>query len=194
MSRLTTCAITLGLTAALTACGGGTPPAGEATTPAAGQGPATGGTTVRGDLIKDWESQKEMMLAIADAMPEDKFGYKSTPAQRSYAEQIMHIATVNLDFLKVVGGKAAPPAFTAESAKTKADILKALGESYDYAIALLNEQTDGSILETIEADFLGPSTRARAFWFLLGHSMDVYGQMAVYLRLNGIVPPASRGV
>ena len=139
-------------------------------------------------------SQKKAMMAIADAMPEDRFSYKSTPAQRSYGEQVMHIATVNVDFVKVVGGTVAAPAFTADSAKTKAEILQALGESYDYAIALLNEQTDVSINETVEAGFLGPSTRARVFWFLLGHSMDVYGQMAVYLRLNDIVPPASRGV
>ena len=187
----TTC--TVGLTMCVAACGGppaGTPPAQEAAAPAA----AAGGATVRGDLIKDWERQKKTLMAIADAMPEDKFGYKSTPAQRSYAEQIMHVATVNVDILKLVGGKVAPPSFTVESAKTKADILEALSESYDHGIALLNEQTDASITETVEAAFLGPSTKARVFWFLLGHSMDIYGQMAVYLRLNGIVPPASRGV
>jgi len=187
-------AIAVGLSAGLGACGGGTPPAGETTAPVANQAPATGDATVRADLIKDWEGQKEMIMAIADAMPEDKFGYKSTPAQRSYGEQIMHIATVNVDFLKVVGGTVTPPAFTAGSAKTKTEILQALAQSYDHALALLNEQTDASIVETIDADFLGPSTRARVFWFLLGHSMDIYGQMAVYLRLNGIVPPASRGV
>lgn len=192
--RLIACAMTFGLAAGLAACGGSTSPARETTAPAAAAPAAASGASVRADLIKDWQSQKEMMTAIADAMPEEKFGYKSTPAQRSYGEQVMHVATANVDFLKVVGGRATPPAFTADSAKTKADMIKALGDSYDYAVALLNEQTDASISETIEADFLGPSTRARVFWFLLGHSMDVYGQMAVYLRLNGIVPPASRGV
>jgi uncharacterized damage-inducible protein DinB len=192
--RLIASAMTLGLITGLAACGGTTPPANETAAPAAGGPPAAGGANVRADLIKDWQGQKDMIMAIADAMPEDKFGYKSTPPQRSYGEQIMHIATVNVDFLKVVGGKVTPPAFSADSTKTKAQMLQALSDSYDYAIALLNEQTDASIVETIDADFLGPSTRARVFWFLLGHSMDVYGQMAVYLRLNGIVPPASRGV
>lgn len=192
--RLIACAMTFGLAAGLAACGGSTSPARETTAPEAAAPAAASGSSVRADLIKDWQSQKEMMTAIADAMPEEKFGYKSTPAQRSYGEQVMHVASANVDFLKVVGGRATLPAFTADSAKTKADMIKALGDSYDYAVALLNEQTDASISETIEADFLGPSTRARVFWFLLGHSMDVYGQMAVYLRLNGIVPPASRGV
>ena len=192
--RLIAATFTVGLTLGVAACGSGTPPAPETAAPAATPAPAAGRATVRGDLIKDWERQKETLMQIADAMPEDKFGYKSTPAQRSYGEQIMHVATVNVDILKLVGGQAAPPSFTVESAKTKADILNALGESYDHGIALLNEQTDASITETVEAAFLGPSTRARVFWFLLGHSMDIYGQMAVYLRLNGIVPPASRGV
>ena len=182
-----TCA--LGVAAIICACGGAPQPP----EPAATSAPAAEGrASVRGDLIKDWQDQKEMMIKIADAMPEDKFGYKSTPAQRSYGEQIMHVATVNVDLVKVVGGTTTPPSFTADSAKTKADILKALAESYDYGIAVLNDQTDAGMTETVNAAFLGPSTRGRMFWFLLGHSMDVYGQMVVYLRLNGIVPPASR--
>jgi len=179
----------------LVACGGTSQPGEGETTgaPAASPAPA-GGATVLGDLLKDWQEQKDTMLKIADAMPEDKFGYKSTPPQRSYGEQVMHAALINVDLLKLVGGTGAPPSFTAESVKTKADMLKALAESYDYGTALLNAQTDAGIRETIDAGFLGPSTRARVFWFLLGHSMDVYGQMVVYLRLNGIVPPASRGL
>jgi len=50
------------------------------------------------------------MMKIADAMPEDKFGYKSTPAQRSYGEQVLHVATVNMALLGTIGGKAAAPA------------------------------------------------------------------------------------
>jgi len=182
--------LALGAMTFIVACGPEAPAPGEG---AAAPAPAAAGqATVRGDLLKDWQDQKDMMMKIADAMPEDTFGYKSTPAQRSYGEQIMHVALVNADLLKVVGGTATPPSFTADSARTKAEILEALAASYDYGIALLNEQTDATISQTIDAAFLGPSTRSRMFWFLLGHSMDVYGQMVVYLRLNGIVPPASR--
>ena len=73
-------------------------------------------------------------------------------------------------------------------------MLKAMADSYDFGTALLKEQTDATITQTIDGRFLGPSTRARLFWFLLGHSMDIYGQMVVYLQLNGTVPPASRGL
>jgi hypothetical protein len=182
--------LVLGLSPMLAACGGEMP-AQEEAAPAPAAAP---GETVRGDLIKDWQNQKESMMGIADAMPEAMFGYRSTPAQRSYGEQVMHIAGVNVKLLGMIGGQAAAPTFAEGSATNKAQALQALGASYDYGIALLNEQTDASIMETMDAAFLGPSTRARMFWFLLGHSMDIYGQMAVYLRLNDVVPPASRGV
>ena len=183
-------AVALALSALAAACGETTPERSEAPAATADAGEAT----VLGDLLKDWERQKDTMMKIADAMPEDKFGYKSTPPQRSYGEQVMHIAVVNVDILKWIGGQTPAPSFTAEGAKTKADMLKAMADSYDYGAALLKEQTDATIVQTIDGKFLGPSTRARLFWFLLGHSMDIYGQMAVYLRLNSIVPPASRGV
>ena len=175
------------------ACGGETPPApatSEAPTAAPAPAPQS---AILSDLLKDWQEQKDSLMKLADAMPENKFGYKSTPAQRSYGEHIMHAALVNVDLLKLVGGRAAAPTFTAESAKTKADIVAALAASYDYGTALLQEQTEATIAQSQEASWLGTSTRARMFWTLLSHSMDVYGQMVVYLRLNGIVPPASRG-
>jgi uncharacterized damage-inducible protein DinB len=174
----------------LIGCGGGTPP------PDAAPAAAAPNSQVLMQLRSDWQAQKDMMMKIADAMPENKFSYKSTPPQRSYGEQIMHVASSNVELLKILGGNAPAPGFTAESAKTKADILKALGDSYDYGTALLNELTETAILEPVKdpPSFLGPSSRARIVWTLLAHSMDIYGQMAVYLRLNGIVPPASRGV
>jgi hypothetical protein len=177
-------ALLLAFVAALVAALGST---GQAQAPAAK-------ATLAGDLVKDWESQKDMLMKISDAMPEEKFGFKSTPEQRTYGEQIMHIATANVGLMKIVDAKATPPAITPQSAKTKAEILKALSDSYDFGIAALKTQTDATLQETVEGpSFLGPSTRARIAYRCLGHNMDIYGQLAVYLRLNGIVPPASRG-
>ena len=175
----------------LTGCGGGTPPA----TQQAPAAPAPN-SQVLTQLRSDWQAQKDMMMKIADAMPENKFTYKSTPPQRNYGEQIMHVASSNVELLKILGGNATAPGFTAESAKTKAEILKALGDSYDYGTALLNELSEATVLEPVKESppWLGPASHARIIWTLLAHSMDIYGQMAVYLRLNGIVPPASRGV
>ena len=189
VTRLVTCILMVPLV--VTACGGATP-----TVPEQAAAAPAPNSQVLMQLRSDWQAQKDMMVKIADAMPEGKFTYKSTPPQRTYGEQIMHVASSNVELLKILGGNATAPGFTAESAKTKADILKALGDSYDYGTALLNELSETTVLESVKdaPSFLGPSSRARIVWTLLAHSMDIYGQMAVYLRLNGIVPPASRGV
>jgi uncharacterized damage-inducible protein DinB len=143
------------------------------------------------ELLKDWTELKPVMMAIAGAMPEEKFTYKSTPAQRDYGQQIMHVATGNMLYLRFFGGKATAPAFN-RNATSKADILQALAASFDYGEALIREQNDQSMLQIVQTNqFLGPSSKARVIYFLIGHTWDIYGQMAVYLRLNGIVPPRS---
>jgi hypothetical protein len=126
-------------------------------------------------------------------MPEDKFGYKPTAAQRTYGEQILHIAQSNVEVFKLMAAKAAVPSFSTDRTKTKTQLLAALAASYDYGTAVLSEQTAHTLMTVVNTRFAGPCTRARLAWQTLAHSMDIYGQMAVYLRLNGIVPPASRG-
>jgi uncharacterized damage-inducible protein DinB len=147
--------------------------------------------SLRAELLKDWTELKPVMMAIAAAMPEEKFTYKSTPAQRDYGQQIMHVATGNMAYLRFLGGTTTPPAFN-RTATSKADVLQALAASFDFGEALLREQSDQSVLQIVQTNqFLGPSSKARVIYFLLGHTWDIYGQMAVYLRLNGIVPPRS---
>jgi hypothetical protein len=144
------------------------------------------------DVQKDWAAMQATIMKIADAMPEDKFTYKSTPAQRSYGEQILHVSTTNMALLQTLGGKTPAPTVNPK-ATTKAEILKGLNDSFDYGNKVIAEQTPDTMLQVVNARFLGNSTRARVFYGLLGHTWDIYGQMAVYLRLNGLVPPASQG-
>jgi len=148
--------------------------------------------TLNRELLKDWIDMKETLVKLANAMPEDRFAFKTTPAQRDFGQQVLHIAggnVINLNFLR---GKAMPPAIN-RNAKAKAEIIKAMIDSFDYGEALIKEQTPESMFEVVQTNqFLGPSSRARVIYFLIGHSWDIYGQMVVYLRLNGITPPASQ--
>ena len=154
--------------------------------------PAAQSATLNAELLKDWTDQKTTMMKIADAMPEEKLSYRSTPPQRDYGQQILHVAGANVMYLRFFGGKAAPPAID-RSATSKAEILKALADSFDYGTALIKEQTDQSMMQVVQTNqYLGPSSKARVIYFLIGHTWDIYGQMAVYLRLNAIVPPASQ--
>jgi uncharacterized damage-inducible protein DinB len=159
---------------------------------AAGAHPQAQTASIKADFLKDWEGQKASLVKMAEALPADKYTFKATPAERDFAAQVMHIATVNVMLLKTLGGKAPAPALN-EKAMAKDEVIKALSESFDYGTAILNEQTDQSMVATVQGPpWMGPSTRARLVSFLMGHTQDIYGQLAVYLRLNGVVPPASR--
>jgi uncharacterized damage-inducible protein DinB len=146
---------------------------------------------IKAEVLKDWTDLKETLVKIANEMPEDKYSFKPTPPQQTYGERVLHVATVNATFLRLLGGKAAPPAINAK-ATAKTEIVKAMADSFDYGTALINEQTSETIRQTVQAKFLGESSRSRLVYFLIGHTWDIYGQLAVYLRLNGGVPPASQ--
>ena len=156
--------------------------------------------TLSGDILQDWQSMKQVMMGIAGAMPEDKLDYASTPEQRTFGEQILHVAGGNVMLMGFLGAEASGPSVDRRNTRTfgytvtsKADILQALSDSFDYGEAAIREFDDDSLLERVAGPpFLGQPSRVRLVYFVIGHAWDIYGQMAVYLRLNDVVPPASR--
>jgi hypothetical protein len=110
--------------------------------------------TLSGDLLTDWRQQKQMMMGIAAAMPEEAFSFKPTEAQRTYAEQILHIAGANVYLMQHLGGAAAAPDVDTTDFKvfglsdaTKEGVLEALSDGYDYGIAVLEEFSDEQLVE-----------------------------------------------
>jgi uncharacterized damage-inducible protein DinB len=154
---------------------------------------AQGSMTLAGDMQGAWEALTEQIVNAADAMPAEKFSYKSTPAQRDFGAQVMHIVEVNQMLLGTLGGKTQPPMINLK-ATAKADIINALKQSFDYGAAVIKEFNDQQLAARVTPPrFLGPSaSRVSLIAFALQHTQDIYGQMVVYLRLNDIVPPASR--
>jgi len=148
--------------------------------------------SIQSDFLKEWQGQKDTLVKIAQAMPEDKFSFKATPAQRSFGEHVMHIAQVNMMLLSTLGGKTPAPKLN-DKATSKVDTIKAMSDTFDWGLAILKEQTDQTMVGGVQGPpWMGLSTRARMYAFLIGHTQDTYGQMVVYLRLNGLVPPASQ--
>lgn len=150
-------------------------------------------TTLAGDVQDDLSRTRELILNLVEAMPEDKFGFKPTPAQQSFGERAMHIAQADQFILGTLGGKTPAPKINLQ-ASTKADILAALRQHYDWASALVKEFNDQQLVERVTPPpFFGASaSRVRVFYYSLQHTWDTYGQLVVYLRLNGVTPPASR--
>jgi uncharacterized damage-inducible protein DinB len=140
-------------------------------------------------------------VSAAEAMPEDKYGFAPTNGEfkgvRTFAEQIKHVAAVNyIVGASILGEK--PPVDTNEekgqdSLKSKADILKFLKDSFAYAHKAVATITDANGLEPVPQPFSKEKgTRIGMATVFAWHGFDHYGQMAEYLRMNGIVPPASR--
>jgi hypothetical protein len=161
----------------------------------AGQGASqtAAAPTLAGDLQKDWTALKDTLVKLGGAMPAEKFSFKPKPELRTFAEQLMHVATANVNFLRGIDPKITPPTLP-EKAAGKDEVLKALSDSFEFGSAVLKAQTDATLAKNVEGAprFLGPSTGARLVYRAMGHTWDEYGVMTVYLRLNDIVPPASQ--
>jgi uncharacterized damage-inducible protein DinB len=158
-----------------------------------GAPPAPTVTTLAGDVQADLANTRELIINMVDAMPEDKFGFKPTPAQQSFGERAMHIVQVDQFLFRTLGAKTPAPEINMK-ATTKAEILTALRQSYEWQTAVLKEFTDQQLVERITPPgFLGTSaSRLRVLYYDLAHTQDTYGQLVVYLRLSGVTPPASR--
>jgi uncharacterized damage-inducible protein DinB len=140
-------------------------------------------------------------VSAAEAMPEDKFSYAPTSGEfkgvRTFAQQVKHVAAVNYmlgaSILQEkppvdVGGESGP-----ESIASKGDILKYLKASFEYAHKAIGSINEKNFLEPIKWPFGDrPSSRLELGGVVTSHGFDHYGQIVVYLRTNGIVPPASR--
>lgn len=152
------------------------------------------GVSLQAELLKDWSDLKATMHKIAAEMPADKYGFRPTAGQQTFGERTVHVAAANVGLLASLGDTTVPKPTIDTKATTKDAALKALDDSFDYGIALIKAQSDQTLLQQPAAPpkFLGPASRARIVGFLVGHAWDLYGQMVVYLRLNGLVPPASQ--
>ena len=139
--------------------------------------------------------------SAAEAMPEDKFAFAPTTGEfkgvRTFGQQVKHVAAVNYLLGAAIlqekppvdiGDESGPASIT-----SKADILKYLKESFEYAHKAIGTINEGNLVGTVKSPFgEGTVSRLGLAMVVATHGFDHYGQMVEYLRMNGIVPPASR--
>ncbi|MBZ5522985.1 MAG: DinB family protein [Acidobacteriia bacterium] len=139
------------------------------------------------------------IVPAAEAMPEDKYNFAPTAGEfkgvRTFAEEIKHVANTNYAFWSAALGEK-PAVDTSndngpDSIKTKADIVKYLKDSFALGHRAAKALTAENSIERVS---LGQGGAPRLFLVSFGaaHGFDHYGQMVVYLRMNNIIPPASR--
>ena len=135
-------------------------------------------------------------LGLAEAMPEDKYSYIPAGGNfdgvRSFGEQVKHVACAQFAFFKEFEGKKPPEDCEKgghDPAKTKAELIRYLKDSFDYSNRVLATLTATNALDRVEGRYAGPNTKLGISVIAVWHITDHYGQLVEYLRLNGIVPP-----
>ena len=138
---------------------------------------------------------KNNLTKLADKMPAEKYSFRPTPEVETFARRIAHIADANMSVCSGLNGER--KSLGAASKTSKAELVAALKESFDYCDRVFDALTDVTALEMVSSRLGGPfppePTRSRlaTLYNLVRHSNEMYGYMAVYLRLNGVTPPTS---
>ena len=167
--------------------------------PAAAQTNRPATPTMASTVHQWWAMLDRSFVAAADAMPEEKWSFApregAFEGARTFAEQVKHVACANYGFFMEIEKKA-PPADCGKGgpdpAKTKTELMAYLRESFKYAGDVLKQMTPENALEAAGGPYGGQSTRLGLTTLAVWHASDHYGQIVIYLRMNGIVPPASR--
>lgn len=130
------------------------------------------------------------LLASAQAMPADKYGFKPTPAQMTFGELIAHIVEDNGITCGTISGKTSEaPKVTGTDSKDK--LVAALQTSLTFCEGALAGLSDAKLGETVSW-YGSNTTRAMAAVGLIDDWSDHYAMQAIYLRLNGVLPPTAR--
>lgn len=184
------------LVSTVTASGEATKSNGPASAPQAQQ------STLSSTLDREISGIERLIVDAAEAMPEDKFNFSAESLNipgadfkgvRTFAVQVKHVATSNYFIWSPLTGDKLPEGLKdgngPENLKTKPDIIKFLKESFALGHRAAATLTTQNMLQTPEKS---RSSRLHLATFGVAHAFNHYGQMVEYLRMNGIVPPASR--
>ncbi len=146
-------------------------------------------------VLEAWNYVGGKLTAMAEDFPEDKYDFKPTPAQRSFAEQLLHAAGSNYFLTNVAMGQE-PPAEEdpkRDQYKTKADIVAFVKKSFADGAAAIKAKGDKGMSDLVVDPFVHQKMRFSDFAYgFVEHCGEHYGQLVVYYRLSGLVPPDSR--
>ncbi len=164
--------------------------------------------TVASALSRFFQYQEYELRSAAEAMPEEKYGYRPAEGKfknekpeygpsemRTFAEQVKHVACANFAFSAELDGQKPPDACDKggpSPAKTRKELLIYLRDSFAATRKSLGAIDTKNMFDPIEGPYAGPNTRLGLAEVVIWHAADHYGQMVLYLRLNDVVPPASR--
>jgi len=133
------------------------------------------------------------LVAAAEEMPAGKYGFKPTPAQMSFGDVIEHLSGGN-DFLcSTIGGVTAPKRADLAKGASKDQLVARLRETFEFCQSTLAKVDDAKLDQKVPFFGHREITRAEAMFATAEDWADHYSQLAIYLRLNGLLPPTAKG-
>ncbi len=146
-------------------------------------------------VLDSWNDIGRKLIAMAEDFPEDKYDFKPTPAQRSFAEQLLHAANANYFFTDPAMGKPMPKEEDPKRSdfKTKADVVAFVKKAFADGAAAIKAKGDKGMSDLLVDPFAHQQVRVSDMAYgLIEHSGEHYGQLVGYYRMAGLVPPESR--
>jgi len=146
-------------------------------------------------VLERWNGIGRKLTAMAEDFPEDKYDFRPTPAVRSFFERLIHAAYANQFFTNTLLGKK-PPGMDEpkrDQFKTKADVVAFVKQSFGEGAAAIKAKGDKGMSDLVVDPFINRQTRVSDFAYdFIEHSEEIYGQLTVYYRTAGMIPPESR--
>jgi hypothetical protein len=142
-----------------------------------------------------WDAAKANLQQSAELMPEPDYSFKPVDSVRTFGQILAHVAGANYVFCSAARAEKSPFSedHFEQTAKTKADIVKAVNDSVAYCDGALKALTDRTAGESVTMPFgMGSRPRANALIGNTVHVQEHYGNLVTYFRIKGMVPPSSR--
>jgi uncharacterized damage-inducible protein DinB len=146
-------------------------------------------------VLESWNDVARKLVAMAEDFPEDKYDFKPTPAQRTFAENLLHVAGSNYYFTNALTGSNAKVDENPKRDvyKTKADVVAFVKKSFADGAAAIQTKGDRGMNDLVVDPFAHQQVRVIDWAYgFTEHCGEHYGQLVVYYRLSGLVPPESR--
>jgi uncharacterized damage-inducible protein DinB len=151
------------------------------------------------EMAARWHEIQDKLVTMAQDFPEDKYDFKIQKEQRTFAQNILHVAGADYEILSGIAGKKMGPDMkdienpSRDTYKTKADVVAFIKQVTDDGANLIKSQGDEGLNAVIKNPFGNSMMHRWSVWVeAIEHAGEHYGQLVVYYRANNLVPPESR--
>jgi uncharacterized damage-inducible protein DinB len=146
------------------------------------------------ELLGAWNYLGGKVIAMAEDFPEDKYNFKAQKDERTFGENLIHIASVEYMFMNLIkGGSGGSEDSALKKNPTKADIVKFVKQATADGAELIKTEGENGLSGEFKFPFGNMMVHnSYGWWFILEHTGEHFGQLVVYYRVNGMIPPESR--